>query len=215
MFFPDICIVQFAKSPASKQIKTRLSSVLNAEQRRALHEAMTRHICQTLSAPRLAQLQIWVDGDPKHHLFSSMTSECAASCFVQRGADLGARMYNTALQVLASYSAVIFVGSDCPFMTGDYLRAAALALQERDAVLGPASDGGYVLLGLRRPAPSLFSNIAWGTERVLETTERRMQALGWSFTRLAPLSDIDRPEDLSLLGRPDLPAVLRQFSQFR
>jgi rSAM/selenodomain-associated transferase 1 len=212
MLFPDFCIVQFAKSPASAQIKTRLAPALDAEQRRALHTAMTRHICRTVAAAELAPLQLWVDADPAHELFSTLKAECGPGCFVQRGSDLGARMYHTAQQVLASYQAVIFIGSDCPFIDADYLRSAALGLRDNDAVLGPATDGGYVLLGLRRLAPDLFSDIAWGTHTVLKITEARLQALRWPFARLGPRSDIDRPDDLALLDRPEFPSELRRFA---
>jgi len=72
-------------------------------------------------------------------------------------------------------------------------------LQAVDAVIGPALDGGYVLLGLRRFDPHLFQAIEWGGERVLAQTMKALENLGWSYLLLQPLADIDRPEDLRLL----------------
>lgn len=212
MRFPRFCVVQFAKSPASPAIKTRLSAALDLERRRQLHSAMTRHIARTAAAASIAPLQLWVDGDPANELFTYLAEELPASCFSQQGSDLGARMHHAARQVLDDFDGVILIGSDCPFIDSSYLGKAASALRNSDAVLGPATDGGYVLLGLRRPAPSLFTDMPWGTDAVLEITEQRLRSLNWSWSRLPPLSDIDRPEDLGLLDQPSFPAELRLYA---
>ena len=83
-----------------------------------------------------------------------------------------------------------------------YLTAAFDALEEHDAVLGPAADGGYVLIGLRRPAPELFAGIPWGTDAVLAGTRAALDRLGWTWAELPTLHDLDRPEDLA--DCPDL-----------
>jgi hypothetical protein len=69
-----------------------------------------------------------------------------------------------------------------------------------DAVLGPAVDGGYVLLGLRRAESALFTDMPWGGDRVAEITRERMAALGWRWRELPALRDVDRPEDLDWFG---------------
>lgn len=212
--FPEFCIVQFAKSPGSAQVKTRLAAALNADQRRELHSLMTQHICRTAAGANLAPLQLWVDGDLDDALFASLAEQLPVSCFHQRGPDLGARMLGAAHQVLQTRTGVIFIGSDCPFLDADYLHRAALALRDKDAVIGPAVDGGYVLLGLRRPEAALFADMPWGTDAVLALTERRLRQLDWSWTRLPPLADIDRPDDLLLLDQAHLPPELRHFAQF-
>jgi rSAM/selenodomain-associated transferase 1 len=157
---------------------------------------------------------LWVDGDLDHQLFAWLAAQMPVSCFRQQGRDLGDRMLGAARQVLRTNAGVIFIGSDCPFLDPAYLYQATLALRDNDAVIGPATDGGYVLLGIRDPQPALFTNMPWGTDAILELTEQRLQRLNWSWARLPPLADIDRPDDLLLLDRPDLPPELRHFAQF-
>jgi glycosyltransferase A (GT-A) superfamily protein (DUF2064 family) len=78
-----------------------------------------------------------------------------------------------------------------------------------DAVLGPARDGGYVLIGLNRPAPELFAGINWSTWAVMHETRSRLRALGWRWRELAEQWDVDRPADLARLDR-DFPGVIKQ-----
>ena len=107
------------------------------------------------------------------------------------------------------------VGSDAPSIDAGYLKAARHALAEVDCVLGPALDGGYVLFGLRRFVPELFTGISWGEDSVLEKTLEKLAALGWSYRLLETLADIDRPEDLRHLPdslRAELPGPRRWLS---
>jgi uncharacterized protein len=91
---------------------------------------------------------------------------------------------------------VILIGTDCPDLDRNHLRNAAAALDEYDVVIHPAIDGGYVLLGLARFDPSLFSNIPWSSEAVANETLGRIARLGWSLLVGVPLRDIDEPADL-------------------
>ena len=105
-------------------------------------------------------------------------------------------MYAALSAGLDSHARVLLVGSDCPSIDAGYLSAAVNALDTHDVVLGPAVDGGYVLIGARSIARSLFENVDWGTSRVYEQTVARLAAAGLSWTALAALPDVDRPEDL-------------------
>jgi rSAM/selenodomain-associated transferase 1 len=105
--------------------------------------------------------------------------------------DLGDRLARAA----APYP-VIFIGSDAPDLNEARLIAAAEALRNAPAVIGPAEDGGYYLLGLNAPAPWLFTGMDWGTETVFEETMRRFAAHNITPTVLETLADLDRPEDL-------------------
>ena len=111
-------------------------------------------------------------------------------------------MSNGVDEALGRGHAVVLVGTDCPALDGAYVRAALQALEDADAVLGPAEDGGHVLLGLRRTATALFSNLPWGTDRVLEITRSRLAMLGWVWVELPTLWDLDRPSDLLRLQEP-------------
>ncbi len=118
---------------------------------------------------------------------------------------------------------MLLIGTDAPGVDRHYLRAAATALARHDAVVGPALDGGYTLIGLRRPAPQLFDAMPWSTSQVMDQTRTRLRRLGLRHAELAPLSDIDEPADLaspaarlarlsSAIGRRRMPAFPAQGS---
>jgi glycosyltransferase A (GT-A) superfamily protein (DUF2064 family) len=124
-------------------------------------------------------------------------------------------MHRAFERALAGVSAAILVGADCPALTPQHLREASAALAAgHDAVLAPAEDGGYVLIGLRRVHSSLFEGIRWGGPDVLEDTRARFGALGWDWRELDTLWDIDRPEDLERIGTgiPDGDRLLQGLS---
>ena len=91
---------------------------------------------------------------------------------------------------------MVLIGSDCPAITSDYLRTALCALSRVDVVLGPAADGGYVLVGMKKAEREIFAGVDWGTSRVLQQTRERLRAIKRSCFELPVLNDIDRPEDL-------------------
>jgi uncharacterized protein len=123
---------------------------------------------------------------PRHSLFSP-----------QQGKDLGERMSNALLQAFAAgYTKVLLIGSDCPDISRALVSEGFMLLDTHDIVLGPAHDGGYYLIGLRRPEPELFLNMEWGTERVLQQTLDKICAAKLSVALLPELRDIDRIEDL-------------------
>jgi uncharacterized protein len=93
---------------------------------------------------------------------------------------------------------VVTIGIDCPELDAATLAQAFLALQEHDLVLGPATDGGYYLIGLRSLIPELFSGIDWGTDQVFRQTIAVAEAKGLAIATLTPLTDVDRPEDLPI-----------------
>jgi rSAM/selenodomain-associated transferase 1 len=119
----------------------------------------------------------------------------------QRGADLGARMAHAfAFHFDRGDCPVVAIGADAPEVDAGTVQEAVRRLREADVVLGPAVDGGYYLLGLRRPAPYLFSGVPWGTCRVLQVTVALCVAhdvgVGW----LTPLRDLDTAADMEALG---------------
>ena len=94
----------------------------------------------------------------------------------------------------------LLIGTDCPALTATELRAAGLALAEgNDAVFIPAEDGGYVLIGLRRPIDSLFDGVPWGSDRVMDHTRESLRRVGLRWRELSPSWDVDRPEDADRL----------------
>jgi hypothetical protein len=103
---------------------------------------------------------------------------------------------------LRARRAAVLIGSDCPALRpSDLRRAARLLAGGADAVLAPAEDGGYALIGLRRVRDELFSGVRWGTEDVMRQTRERLARLGWRWRELRTVWDVDRPEDYRRLRR--------------
>jgi len=112
--------------------------------------------------------------------------------------------------VEAANGPAIVVGTDCPALTPEHLRAAARALVDGiDVVIIPVDDGGYGLIGMRRPQPALFEGMTWSTSSVMAETRRRLIRLGLSWREPARLWDVDVPADLSRLAGAGLAGLMR------
>jgi uncharacterized protein len=197
---PIECLIVFTRYPVPGKTKTRLIPALGAAGAANLHRQMTEH---TLAQAR----QIRADGVAIEIHYAGATADRELADWLgadlvyrsQGDGDLGERMalsIKTALQ--AGHDRVIIIGTDCPGLTTDILQLAFQQLHDRDLVLGPAIDGGYYLIGLRRFMPELFVGISWGTSAVRQQTIEIATKLGLSMGDLPLLADIDRPEDLSI-----------------
>ncbi len=198
---PDARILVFAKAPRAGTVKTRLIPALGPEGAAAVHRLLTTHTVATLSRSRLAPLTLCVTPDVDDDFLRALARRAGMALEAQEEGDLGWRMAAALRRAQADGARVLLVGTDCPNLDEAYLDAALEALESgADVVLGPAEDGGYVLVGLSRPVDErLFQHIDWGTDQVLEQTRARIQALGWSWRELPPRWDVDRPEDLARL----------------
>jgi uncharacterized protein len=194
----DLLLLQFSRAPLAGHVKTRMMPYLSPEQACELHCDLTRWTCRQLLDSGLGTVELAVTGDTQHPLFAGCRDLGASRILRQKGADLGQRMYNGMRCALARHASVILVGSDCPGIDADYLERAMAALSRASVVLGPASDGGYVLIGARVIKPTFFQDIPWGTDQVYEQTVAVLEREGCSWESLPPLVDIDRPEDLPL-----------------
>ncbi len=235
--FSSSVLAVFAREPRLGEVKTRLQPLLGAERALALHEALIRYVFGNLQDARLCPAEFWVAASPSssnqdsREVFLSLCNE--KDIHVQKGAGLGARMRHAVETVwsrTASVENVVLVGADCPSVDAEYLRQALTLLQGGEsAVIGPADDGGYVLVGLRKGprdgalCDALFGavpsgaeltaavpdELPWGTERVLEVTRERLRRAGLTWAELEPRWDVDRPEDLPRLAtlRPPFPDI--------
>ena len=192
----QVLLIQFARSPVPGKVKTRMMPALTPEQASDLHSELVTWTCERLCRAGVGAVELWVSGDTGHPVIEYCRSLGVAAVRSQAGNDLGERMCNALADGLARYKQVILVGSDCPSIDTDYLFDAVSALSSHAVVLGPANDGGYVMIGMGQVYPQLFSGISWGQSSVYAETVSALENLGLSWASLQSLPDIDRPEDL-------------------
>lgn len=200
--FPDARILVFCKAPVPGQVKTRLIEVLGAEGAAGLHRCLASRTLRMATEADVAPVELWCYPDVTAGFFREAKSEHGVSLFEQEGADLGERMANALRNALGRNQHAVLIGTDCPVLEGAHLVQTIQALREgADAVLGPARDGGYVLIGLSRMCETVFGNIPWGTETVLRETQMQLRHAGFRWQELAELWDVDTQKDLEDLRR--------------
>lgn len=197
-----------ARAPVAGQAKTRLIPALGAVGAAALQDWMIGRALQTARAAGLGPVTLWLDGE-----IQAVPDDIAVRR--QPDGDLGARLLAAiAARPGTRVMGTLVIGTDGPALTPDHLRAAATSLRRHDAVVIPAEDGGYVLIGMNQPCHAVFDHIAWGTDRVMAQTRERLRIAGLTWHEPATLWDVDRPEDLPRLFAmcPDAGMVVRQVA---
>ena len=196
-------LILFTRYPEPGKAKTRLIPALGAEAAADLHRQMTEHTLaqvKPLQQNRSLTVEIWFAGGDRTRMQSWLGSDVTYQ--PQPEGDLGDRMaqaFQTAFD--GGMKSAVIIGTDCPELTDALLTEAFQALPQTDLVLGPAADGGYYLIGLRRLVPDLFKTIAWSTDRVFQQTVDIANNLNLSLTTLPTLTDVDRPDDLPVWER--------------
>ena len=197
MQFPHAKLLIFAKAPEPGSVKTRLAPALGDDGATRLYEQLLIQTIQRFSLASLCKVECHCSPDTGHPVFQALSKQFAIHLEPQCGNDLGERMGHAVQHALLDCDTAVLVGADAPALMPAHISQALSALEVGvDAVVGPAEDGGYVLLGLKKYNSSLFEDIEWGEAKVLETTRQRLSALSWNWTELETLWDLDRPEDL-------------------
>lgn len=162
---------------------------------------MLERTVNTAVSGQLCRVKLLCTPDSTHPLFQTLSSHYSVELAIQRGVDLGQRMYNAASEALATYKQVVLIGCDCLQLTRINLNNVlnSLVQDQYDAVVTPALDGGYVLLGLKRVNRALFEHIEWGTDQVMQQTRSALQALQWQYQECEPLQDLDTIDDIKNL----------------
>lgn len=195
---PDTHVIVFAKAPVPGQVKTRLIPTIGANAAARLAERLLNDTLDRVVRAGATSIELCCAPDASHPVLRASALRTGARLSVQQGADLGARMGDALRRAIAQGRRALLIGTDCPALDWTGLTAADNLLDNgHDAVFIPARDGGYALIGIKRFDPALFANIAWGSDRVMAETEKRLATVGWRWAKLASLPDIDRPEDLT------------------
>jgi rSAM/selenodomain-associated transferase 1 len=205
----------FAKAPVPGEVKTRLIPVLGRDGAAELYCRLVQQTLATVAMARVGGVELWTTAPGEQAFLQACERPPGISLLLQPQGDLGARMSAALAHGLARARAVLLVGSDVPTMCCDDLRDARDALANgSDAVLGPAEDGGYWLIGLSRHAAELFRDLPWSTPAVLDATRTRLRALRWRWHELPTRWDVDRPADLQRLAtEPHLGGLVRDLLQ--
>ena len=193
---PGIAIL--AKAPIPGLAKTRLIPHLGADGAAVLQRWLLRRTLATALAAELGPVTLWCAPETEHPDFVACQALGPVRLCRQPDVDLGGRMH-AAVAASSSPVGTLVIGTDCPALTPDILREAAAALREREAVVVPAEDGGYVLIGLKQPALAVFQRVDWSTDKVMAQTRQRLWEAGLPWLELAPLWDVDRVEDVERL----------------
>jgi rSAM/selenodomain-associated transferase 1 len=193
-------LILFTRFPTPGRAKTRLIPKLGPEGAAALHRELTEHAVRRVWDAKVAR-NLALDVRHADGAEREMRNWLGAHLDFrpQSDGDLGQRMATAFAEAFAAGARrVVIIGSDCPDLTSEIVCQAFAALETADLVLGPAADGGYYLIGLRRTVPELFQGVAWGGDAVFETTLRIARTRNLSVVTLATLADVDRPEDLPI-----------------
>ncbi|MBK8891281.1 MAG: TIGR04282 family arsenosugar biosynthesis glycosyltransferase [Dechloromonas sp.] len=187
-----------AKAPVPGLAKTRLIPHLGAEGAAALQRWLLQRIVTTALAADIGPVTLWCTPDIGHPAFAVCSAFGPLALRRQPDGDLGERMLAAIAGSTTPFGTVV-VGTDCPLLTPALLRRAADALARHDATVVPADDGGYVLIGMRRPSPRVFTAVDWGSGHVMDQTRARLSELGWRWKEFESLRDVDCGEDLAQL----------------
>jgi rSAM/selenodomain-associated transferase 1 len=186
-----------ARAPVAGFAKTRLSSVLGAERAASLAARLIERAVQTASQAATGSVTLWATPDASHPVFGELAVRYGVGLRRQSEGDLGARMHAA---IAAANGPVLVIGTDCPGITAEHLSKAADVLRRGlDAVIFPAEDGGYGLIGMHAPHSGVFAGVDWGTARVLGQTRRRLKEGGLAWEEPVTVWDLDRPEDFKRL----------------
>ncbi len=197
-----VAVAVLAKAPLPGFAKTRLIAELGADGAALLQARLIARALATACAAAIGPVTLWATPDETHPVLRAKAADFGVALARQRDGDLGARMLAA---IEAANAPALIIGTDCPALEPGHLRTAADILRAGvDAVVIPAEDGGYTLIGLRTPAPVLFSDMPWSTPSVMDETRRRLTQLGMSWREPATLWDVDLPADLERLRRVGL-----------
>ena len=186
-------LMVFIKNPLPGKVKTRLAKTIGHEKALHVYQLLldyTLMVAKSITADKAVFYSDYIDANDiwKRNNFLQ---------FVQKGTELGDKMANAFIEAFTmGYKKVVIIGSDCFELNAGIISDAFKILGENEIALGPAKDGGYYLLGMKKYHEQLFKNKTWSTENVLRDTLQDLSNLNLTFKQLPILSDIDEEKDL-------------------
>ena len=187
----------FVRPPVPGAVKTRLTPPLTPLQACELYTAFLRDLFRRLARLKGTRVTVFYAAGDVETLHPLLPGHWTLE--PQTGADLGERLGAAFARLLAESDRAVIIGSDSPDIPVQYIRRAFQKLKHKDTAIGPATDGGYYLIGLREPAPSLFENVAWGGHTVLAETLANIEKGKRSLATLPVWYDVDDEPSLGVL----------------
>ncbi|MEI8032944.1 MAG: TIGR04282 family arsenosugar biosynthesis glycosyltransferase [Chlorobiaceae bacterium] len=196
-------LIVFTRNPVQGEVKTRLAGAIGAPKALEVYERLRAHTASVAGKVDVHRRASYSDSIPSLDIFTKSDF----SAVLQEGYDLGERMLNAFRQGFRDgYNQIVLTGTDCFEITPLILEEAFTALEGSDAVVGPARDGGFYLIGMKKVLPELFLKRTWSTPEVLAETIRILGTLQATYELLDELADIDTFDDLKASALWPLPS---------
>ena len=190
----EALLIIFIRNPRLGKVKTRLAKIIGDEAALEVYKLLLRHTYKVTKALPCDKTVYYSEEIARNDLWDASYQKKT-----QQGNDLGARMHHAFKTAFgAGYKKVVIIGSDMYHLKPVHLEEAFSLMDSNDAVLGPAADGGYYLLGMKRLHPGIFKGKAWGTATVLAETLEDLKGVKRHF--LETLNDVDTYEDLETIS---------------
>ena len=194
--YPNAVIQVFCKAPIAGHVKTRLMPELTAIQAAEVHQKLTRRTLELLTSSRLCPIQLCCTPSISHPFFIEMSQIYSLITSLQSSGDLGERMYHSFNSCLGTFKHALLIGCDCVSLTQkDLANALKTLTTDHNMVLAPAEDGGYCLIGMNSPQENIFTDIYWGTSKVLKQTRAKIKTSGLNCLELRTQWDVDNYTD--------------------
>ena len=183
-------LLVFSKNPTLGKVKTRLAKTIGKEKALKVYKALLKKTASVLEELEVDIHLYYSDFIEKDDLFSTVATQKKR----QTGEQLGERMSNAFRESLISYNKVVIIGTDLWTLEIQDIKNAFRALENHAAVIGPSTDGGYYILGIKEVIPQIFLNKQWGTSSVLPNTLKDLKSI--KYYLLPEKNDIDTFSDL-------------------
>ena len=194
-----IRLIIFAKAPIAGFAKTRLIPALGAAGAANLAQRLLLFTLKNGLEANVGITELCVTPKPEDAFWNDWPFSTDVCWSDQGEGDLGVRLARASQRAVENGESVLLIGTDCPQLSPKILQRAAKSLQDFNAVIIPATDGGYTLLGFNEFNVSLFKNIVWSSNSVFSETMQRINDLHWHAAVMNPLHDIDEQHDLCRL----------------
>ena len=185
-------LIIFVRNPEPGKVKTRLAATIGNEKALEVYVELLQHTHEITAATNADKFVFYADSVEQHDMWdgAGFTKKLQASD------DLGGKM-KAAFTFLfeKGYEMAIIIGSDCFDLSTEIIEESFKILEQKEVVIGPATDGGYYLLGMKKVLPRIFENKQWSTEHVFQQTIRDLQEQNVLYSKLITLTDVDTEAD--------------------